>query len=254
MTGRVVFVGAGPGGPDLLTIAGAKTISMADVVLYAGSLVHPAIIELAKPGAEKRNSASMTLAECVELMRESVGKGRLVARVHTGDPSIFGTLTEQTRELDRLGIYWEVIPGVTAASAAAASAGLSFTLPELSQGVIIARQQGRTRTPPGMELDTLATHGMPMAIYLSGRLAKEVRSTLLKTLPPETPILCVQRAGWKEEKIIWTTLEGLEICVHSENLQDQTVFIVLPGHKAHIKTQSRLYAEDFSHGHRRSNS
>lgn len=254
MAGRVVFVGAGPGATDLLTIAGAKAIGMADLVLYAGSLVHPSVIALAKSGAEKRNSASMTLAECVELMRESVEKGKLVARVHTGDPSIFGTLAEQTRELDRLGISWGVIPGVTAACAAAACAGVSFTRPELAQGLIIARQEGRTRTHPGMELDALAANGLPMAIYLSGGLAKEVRTALLKALSPETPILCVQRAGWPEGKVVWTTLAKLEECVQLEKLHEQTVFIVLPAHGANAATSSRLYAEDFSHGYRKNSS
>lgn len=249
--GSVVFVGAGPGGPDFLTLAGARAISEADLVLYAGSLVHPAIIELAGPKAEKRNSANMTLEECVKLMQATVAQGKLVARVHTGDPAIFGALAEQARELTRLGIPWKVIPGVTAATAAAASAGISFTLPELAQGLIVARQPGRTGAPAEMELASLARHHMPMAIYLSGRLVKEMRQELLKSLPPETPVLCARRAGWAEATLLWTTLDNLEQCALRENLLDHTVFLVLPQHCAGRETNSRLYAEDFSHGHRR---
>ena len=247
--GSVIFTGAGPGDPDLLTIAAHRVISKADLILYAGSLVNPAILEIAKSDAKKYNSAGMTLEECLQLMIRHARNGELVARVHTGDPTIFGAIAEQIRGLDSAGIEWSIIPGVTAATAAAAAAGISLSMPEYAQGLILARQPGRTKTSSDAELFRLAGHGLPLALYLSGNLVGDVCGQLRKVLPESARVLCAQRVGWPDSRLIWTNLGELEKCVNAENLKEQTVFIVFPREGEVIK--SRLYAKDFSHKYRK---
>ncbi|MBO4301719.1 MAG: cobalt-precorrin-4/precorrin-4 C(11)-methyltransferase, partial [Desulfovibrio sp.] len=197
--GLVSFVGAGPGDPELLTIKGRKAIAEAALVLYTGSLVPAAVVACASPNAVIQDSAPLTLEQCHVLMREASLAGKLVARVHTGDPSLYGCLQEQTKLLDADGIPWRVIPGVTAACAAAAAAGLSFTIPEAAQSLIITRMKGETPVPDNEKLPALAAHKTSMAIYLSANRAEEVQKSLLRSLPAETPILCAHRVGWPDE-------------------------------------------------------
>lgn len=246
---HVTFVGAGPGDPELLTIKGQKAIARADLVLYAGSLVPRAITEYAKKGAEIHDSAPLTLEECHELARKTVLAGGNVARVHTGDPSLYSALPEQIALLDADGIPWEIIPGITAACAAAAAAGISFTLPEVSQSLIITRQPGRTPMPAAENIATLATHHTAMAIYLSGKTAAKTQNELSSVLDADTPVLCAHRTGWPAQKLVWTTVGGLAECVRANRLESQTVFLVLTGHKKRAG-RSRLYDGAFSHDFR----
>lgn len=249
-TGLVSFVGAGPGDPELLTIKGRKAIETAALVLYAGSLVPPEVVACAAPTATVVDSAPLALEQCHALVRAAALAGQDVARVHTGDPSLYGALREQAALLEADGIPWRVIPGVTAACAAAAAAGVSLTVPEVSQSLIISRMGGRTPVPEREALSRLAAHGASMAIYLSAHAAEALQEELSRSLPPETPIICAYRVGWPDERIIRTRLEHLSGSVRDAGLSRQTVFLVLPG-EAVQGAPSRLYAADFSHGWRR---
>ena len=247
--GTVWFIGAGPGDPELLTLKGRARIEAADLVLYAGSLVPPATVACAKAGAQVVDSAPLTLAECHALMRRTALSGGSVARVHTGDPSLYGTLREQIHLLDQDGIPHAVIPGVTSACAAAAAAGISFTVPEVTQSLILTRLAGRTPVPEAERLRTLAAHGSSLAVYLSAAEPEALQAELCAALPGSTPVLCAYRVGWPEQALHWATADTVAACVREHHLHRQTIFLVLPGQEA-AATASRLYAADFAHGWR----
>lgn len=249
-TGLVSFVGAGPGDPELLTIKGRNAIEAADLVLYAGSLVPQAVVACARPEATVVDSAPLTLEECHARVRKVALAGGLVARVHTGDPTLYGALREQTALLDADGIPWRVIPGVTAACAAAAAAGVSFSIPGTAQSLILCRATGRTPVPERESLASLAAHQTSMAIYLSTHAAARVAANLGTEFAPETPILCAHRVGWPDEHLAWTTLAELASCVESNSFDRQTIFLILPGELKEGTTRSCLYAPDFTHGWR----
>ena len=249
MPGLVSFVGAGPGDPELLTIKGRKAIETAGLVLYAGSLVPAEVVACARKGARVVDSAPLTLEECHTLALETALAGEDVARVHTGDPSLYGALREQISLLDRDGIPWRVIPGVTAACAAAAAAGVTFTWPEVTQSLVITRLEGRTPMPETEKIRRLAAHKSSMAIYLSARLADKAREELMRALPPETPVLCAHRVGWPDERLVWTDVENMARCVAKNGMERQTVFLVLPA-EGKAETRSRLYSADFAHSFR----
>lgn len=248
--GTVYFVGAGPGDPELLTIKGRNIIARAGLVLYAGSLVPPEIVACAAISARVEDSAPLTLEECHALTRETVLRGEDVARVHTGDPSLYGALREQIALLNHDGIGWRVIPGVTAACAAAAAAGVSFTVPTVTQSLIITRMEGRTPMPGRERIATFAAHKSSLAVYLSAGAVDTLQAELLLHLPPETVVICAYRVGWPEERIIRTSAGELAAAVRSHCLTRQTIFLVLPG-EAQAGAPSRLYAADFSHGFRK---
>lgn len=247
--GLVSFVGAGPGDPELLTLKGRKAIEEAALVLYAGSLVPREVVACAAPDAIVRDSAPLTLAQSHALVRETALAGKAVARVHTGDPSLYGALCEQAALLDAEGIPWRVIPGVTAACAAAAAAGVSFTVPEVTQSLVISRLEGRTPMPPGERLEKLAAHGTSMAVYLSAAGAETLQEKLLQALPPETTVICAHRVGWPDEQLVRTPLGELAACARRHNFARQTVFLILPG-EGREGAPSRLYDARFSHGFR----
>ncbi len=247
---RVYFIGAGPGDPDLITVRGRDLVARADLVLYAGSLVPAEVVACAKPGAVVANSAGMSLDETHALMLGTARAGGLVTRVHTGDPSLFGSVREQAGLLDRDGVSWTIVPGVTAAFAAAARAGVSFTVPEATQSLIITRLHGRTPVPESERLRSLARHGSSIAVYLSADKAAILASELrLAGLPESTPIVVARKVGHPEEKIIRTTLAGLEESVRSGNIVRQTVFLILPCENA-AQVPSKLYDASFGHGFR----
>lgn len=248
--GSVTFVGAGPGDPELLTLKGQACIAAADLVLYAGSLVPPATVACAKAGAQVVDSSPLTLEECHMLMRDCCRTGKQVARVHTGDPSLYGTVREQALLLAAAGIAYSVIPGVTSACAAAAAAGLSFTVPEVTQSLIITRMEGRTPVPEREKLRSLAAHGTSMAIYLSAGNPQGLQDELCAVLPSETPVLCSHRVGWPNARAVWATVGTLASIVTSHNMHRQTMFLVLPAHSAEA-TRSKLYDPTFAHGWRK---
>ena len=246
---RVYFIGAGPGDPDLITVRGRDLVARADLVLYAGSLVPAEVVACARPDAVVADSAGMSLEETHALMLETARRGGLVARVHTGDPSLFGSVREQAALLDRDGVPWTVIPGVTAAFAAAARAGVSFTVPEATQSLIITRLHGRTPVPESERLRELARHRSSVAVYLSADKAAELAAELrLAGLPEDTVIVVGHKVGHPQEKIIRTTLGGLQGSM--TGITRQAVFLVLPAENAAV-TPSRLYDAAFGHGFRK---
>jgi precorrin-4/cobalt-precorrin-4 C11-methyltransferase len=243
---RVYFIGAGPGDPELLTVKASRIIAAADLVLYAGSLVSPGIVALAKPAARVVDSAPLTLEETHALMAAAAGRGELVARVHTGDPALYGAIAEQASLLTAANIPYGVIPGVTSASAAAAAFAVTFTVPEITQTLILTRLAGRTPMPPGEALADLARHRSAMAVYLSAGDPEGVAKALLDGgYPPETPVALAHRLGWPGEKRLWATIATLAETVRREGIDRQTVFLILPG--LGQATASKLYDAAFSH-------
>lgn len=250
--GTVWFIGAGPGDPELLTMKAHRLIAEAGLVLYAGSLVPPQVVAHANPAAHVVDSAPLTLEQTHALMRDAARNGHTVARVHTGDPALYGTIREQIRLLDADRIPWQVVPGVTSACAAAASEGISFTVPEVTQSLIITRLEGRTPVPEAEKLRALAAHGCSMAIYLSAGAPERLREELLAAgLPGNTTVLAAHRVGWPDGRNVWTTIDALPETIAASGFTRQVMFLVLPGqHAPH--TLSRLYAADFTHGWRNS--
>lgn len=246
---QVYFIGAGPGDPELITVKGQNIIQKADLVLYAGSLVPKSLTEKAKPGAEVIDSAPLNLEQTHDLILKAVQNKGLVARVHTGDPSLYGAVREQIRLLKQEGISYQIIPGVTAAFAAASKAAVSFTVPEKTQTLTITRLEGRTPVPEGEKLASLAGHQNAMAIYLSAAHAPRMVEELTQGgFAPHTTIVIAHKVGWPGEKIFTTRLDEVCSVVEREGLNRQTVFLVLPGQES--ETYSKLYDPDFAHGFR----
>lgn len=248
---QVYFIGAGPGDPELITVKGHKCIQQADLVLYTGSLVPKEVVACAKENAKVVDSSSMTLNETHAMILETVRSGGTVARVHTGDPSLYGAIKEQTILLDHNGISYEVIPGVTVAFAAAAAAKISFTLPEKAQTVIFTRMEGRTPVPDRERLRDLARHNTSMALYLSSSDPDGVVKELMAGgYSGETPVVVAYRVGWPDELLVTTQLSALADVVKETGIHKQAVFLVLPGQKDD-PVFSRLYSPEFSHGFRK---
>ena len=247
---QVFFIGAGPGDPDLLTVKGQKILRQAELVLYAGSLVPKEIVEQAKRDAEVLDSSPMTLEETHAKIVETVRRGGLVARVHTGDPSLYGATKEQMYLLDKAGVPYEIVPGVTVAFAAAAAAKISFTLPEKTQTLILTRLAGRTPVPDREKLRDLARHGASLAIYLSASNPEGLVEELLTGgYPEDTPVVIAHRVGWPDELTLKTSLSNLSKTVKDARIRKQVVFLVLPGQEQE-PVFSKLYSPDFTHGYR----
>lgn len=247
---QVYFIGAGPGDPELLTLKAARIIGMADLVLYAGSLVPRAVLAEAKDSAKIVDSAPLALEEQHTLVLETVRAGGLVARVHTGDPALFGAVREQADLLDAAGVDWEVVPGVSAAFAAAAAAKVSFTRPGGTQSLIVTRLAGKTPVPESENLRDLARHGSALAVYLSAGDAEGVQRELLAGgLDPETAVVVGHRVGWPDGSILETTVGDLARAVAEAGFTRQAVFLVLPGQGR--GGRSKLYDAGFSHLYRR---
>ncbi len=206
----VDFVGAGTGAVDLITVRGKELLERADVIIYAGSLVNPALLDHAKEGCQIYNSAQMTLEEIVAVMREADRQGKRTVRLHTGDPSLYGAIREQMDRLDDLGIAYETCPGVSACFGAAASLDLEYTLPGVSQSLIITRMEGRTPTPESESIESLAAHKASMAVYLSAGRMRELQERLLRGgYDHDTPAAIVYKATWPEEKVCRCTVGTL---------------------------------------------
>ena len=205
----VHFIGAGPGDPELLTLKGKRLIDAADVIIYAGSLVNKEVLAGAKEGAKIYNSATMTLEEVIDVMKDADAKGLDVARVHTGDPAIFGAHREQMDALERLGIEYEVIPGVSSFLATAAALRKEYTLPGVSQTVILTRMEGRTPMPPKEKLRDLAKHNATMIIFLSVGMIDKLAETLREEYREDTPVAVVYKASWEDQKIVIGNLTNI---------------------------------------------
>ncbi len=247
---QVFIVGAGPGDPELITVKGQKLLQQADVIIYAGSLVNPALLDMTKQGAQIYNSASMTLPEVIETIDAAVKKGQQVVRLHTGDPSIYGAIQEQMDELSKRNIDYKVIPGVSSFLATAAALKQEYTLPGISQTVIITRNEGRTPVPEKEKLASLAAHGATMCIFLSIHMLDEVVKELISGgYAADTPIAIVQKASWPEEKIIRATLETIVKEIEGKDIT-RTAMIVVSRCLDTAYDLSRLYAPEFSHMYR----
>lgn len=251
----VLFVGAGPGDPELITVKGQKALAQADLVIYAGSLVPEAVLKWTRSSVRILNSAGMALGEIVAEMESAWLEGQHVVRLHTGDPSLYGAIFEQMAELNRQSIPYRVIPGVSAAFAAAAAMGIEYTLPEVSQTLIITRMAGRTPVPEKEALASLAAHQTTMAIYLSVGMIDKVAEVLQAAYGLAAPCAVVYRASQPDEKIIYSTLDRLVEEVDQAGIRRQAVIIVgrvLDVSLESLRHKSKLYDAGFAHGFRAS--
>ncbi len=247
---HVSFVGAGPGDPELITVKGQRLLGEADVIIYAGSLVNPALLSLAKQGASIYNSASMTLDQVIEVMEKATKRGQKTVRLHTGDPSIYGAIQEQMDALDKKNISYEVIPGVSSFLATAAALQREYTLPDVSQTVIITRLEGRTPVPEKEKLALLASHNATMCIFLSVHMIDSVMKELIDGgYQQDTPVAIVQKASWPDQKIFRGTVSTIGKIVTDAKI-DRTAMIVVGRCLDSQYALSRLYAPEFGHMYR----
>lgn len=243
----VHFVGAGPGAVDLITVRGARLVENADVIIYAGSLVNKELLSYAKDTAQIYNSAQLTLLEVIDICQDANEKGLDIVRLHTGDPSIYGAVREQMDELTRRGIEYDSCPGVSACFAAAASLDIEYTLPGVSQSLIITRMEGKTKVPSKESIESFASHGASMAIYLSTGMLDELSQKLIAGGYCETaPAAIVYKASWPEEKKIICTIGSLAECARKEEIIKTAIVLVGDAIGASDYELSRLYAPDFS--------
>ena len=244
------FVGAGPGAPDLITLRCAKLLGSAGMIIYAGSLVNPELLKLAPKDCEIYNSASMTLDEVIEKLKSAHDRGIDAVRLHTGDPSIYGAIREQMDRLKALGIPYDITPGVSSFCAAAAAAEAEYTLPSVSQTVIITRMEGRTPVPPREKLSSLAAHQASMALFLSSGLMEATCAALLEGgYPPDTPAAVVYKASWPEQKVLRGTIATIASQAEAENIRN-TALILVGRFLGDDYELSKLYDASFSHGFR----
>jgi precorrin-4/cobalt-precorrin-4 C11-methyltransferase len=252
VTGRVTFVGAGPGAADLITVRGARALADADIVVWAASLVHPDVLDYARPEAEVVDSSTLALESTVDIYRRAAGEGRHVVRLHSGDPALWGAVQEQLDACAGLDLTVEVVPGVSAYAAAAAAAGRELTVPEVAQSVVLTRLGGgRTPMPPGESVEAFARHGTTMAVFLSAARSRQLAAELLAGgYPAQTPVLVASRVSWPDELLVWCTVGTLEATVKAHRLWKHTLFLVGPALAA-TGTRSHLYHPGHFHGYRR---
>ena len=243
----VHFVGAGCGAPDLITVRGARLLNEADVIIYAGSLVNPDLLHYAKPGCEIHDSARLTLEQVMDIIRGAEARGLTTVRLHTGDSSIYGAVREQFDELQKAGIEYDVCPGVSAFCGAAASLKAEYTLPEVSQTVIISRMEGRTPVPEKENIRSLASHGATMVLFLSTGLLEGLQKELLAGgYAPDTPAAIVYKATWPEEKVFRCTVSTLAKTAR-ENKITKTALITIGNFLGNDYERSKLYDPAFTH-------
>lgn len=241
------FVGAGPGAADLITVRGKKLLEEADIIIYAGSLVNPELLNYAKRDCEIHNSASMTLEQVIDVMKKGYRLNKKIVRLHTGDPAIYGAIREQFDLLDELDIPYQVTPGVSSAFGAAAALCAEYTLPDVTQTVILTRMEGRTPVPPKEEISLLASHQATMVIFLSTGMLQELSERLIKGgYSKDTPAAIVYKATWPEQKIVRTTVGKLAEAAEKENIT-KTALITVGGFLGDKYDRSKLYAPDYSH-------
>jgi precorrin-4/cobalt-precorrin-4 C11-methyltransferase len=222
----VYFIGAGPGDPELITVKGRRLLERCPVVIYAGSLVDPEILRWARADAARHDSSGLDLDKQLSLMAEANAAGLDVARLHTGDPSLYGAIAEQIRGLRRLGIPYELVPGVSACFAAAAALGLEYTLPGGTQTLILTRRSGRTPVPETESLPRLAEAGAAMVLYLSAGATEGVEAELLPAYGPDCPVAVVYRATWPDQQILHCRLSELAATVRKAGLRRHALILV----------------------------
>ncbi len=254
--GEVVFVGAGPGDPRLITVLGREAVETADVILYAGSLVNPAVLRWARPEAESHDTAPMDLEQTTRICLRAARAGRRVVRLHTGDPSLYGAIQEQIAPLEAAGIRCRVIPGVSSAFASAAALGTQLTLPGASQTVIFTRLGGRTPVPEGESLDRLAASGATLCVFLSvGRIDEVVAACRAAGRAGDTPAAVVHRASWPDQAWVAGTLSDIGPRVRAAGFRRQAMILVGEALRPRLVgwdgfQRSKLYDPSFHHGFR----
>ncbi len=250
--GKVTFVGAGPGAPDLITLRGATAIAAADVVVWASSLVHEGVLGHARPGARVLDSAAMSLEQVVELFEQAARQGLLVARVHSGDPTLWGAVAEQLERARDLGLDTEVVPGVSSFTAVAAAVQRELTVPQVAQSVVLTRLEGgKTPMPAGESVRAFAAHQTTMALFLSAARSAQLQEELLAGgYPPQTPCVVGHRVSWEDELILRCRLDELAATMRANKLWKHTLVLVGPALQAG-GTRSHLYHPGHFHGHRR---
>jgi len=247
----VLFVGAGPGDPELITLKGQRALAQADLILYTGSLIPADLLAHARPEAEKVDTASLDLEIIVGRLTAAHQEGLRAVRLHTGDPSLYSAIQEQIVLLQQAQVPYRVIPGVTAGAAAAAALAQELTIPEVTQTVIYTRAAGRTPVPEAESLDKLARHRATLVIYLSVQLIDKVVEQLLPQYGPETPVAVVYRASWPDEEIIRGTLATIAGQVQEAGIRRQALILVGPALAAgETAGRSKLYDGSCSHGYR----
>lgn len=255
-SGEVLFVGAGPGDPELITVKGLKALQQADVVVYAGSLVNPALLEECPPDCEIHDSAPLNLDQVLEILLAGCQANKRVVRLHTGDPALYGAIQEQMEALDAAGIDYAVIPGVTATFAAAASLRQELTLPGVSQTLTLSRLAGRTPVPEKEQLQRLAANGGTLCLYLSVGMMDKLVAELLAggTFTKQTPVAVVYRASWPDEKTVEGTLADIAAKVMQAGITRQALVLVgevLSARRKGVPEKSKLYDPGFEHGYRK---
>lgn len=247
----VHFVGAGSGAADLITLRGKSLLEKADVVIYAGSLVNPELLRYAQPECEIYNSAKMTLDEVIDVMEKAESCGKITVRLHTGDPSVYGAVREQMDRLDKLGIAYDVCPGVSSFCGAAAALKAEYTLPDVSQTVILTRMAGRTPVPESESIESLAAHNATMVIFLSTGMLEELSQRLMSGgYSPDTPAAIVYKATWADEKVCRCTVATLAQTARDNSIT-KTALITVGHFLGEIRSLSKLYSADFETGFRK---
>lgn len=243
----IKFVGAGPGDPELITLKGHRALSEADIVIYAGSLVNPALLDACKGGCIVHNSAYLNLEEIIDLCVKGTQKGKKVVRLHTGDFSIYGSLREQIERLKQENIPYELIPGVSSFLGAASALEIEYTIPEITQSLIITRMEGRTPVPEAESIRSFAKHGASMAIFLSTGLMDKVMEELTEGgLEKDTPVAVIYKATWPDQKIVMGTIETICDKVSEEGIE-KTALIIVGKCLGASFNDSLLYHKDFKH-------
>lgn len=243
----VHIVGAGPGAPDLITVRGKELLEKADVIIYAGSLVNPALLDYKKPDCAVYDSAKMTLEEVIEVVVQAESGGKMTVRLHTGDPCIYGAIREQMDGLDHRGISYEICPGVSSFCGAASAMKMEYTLPEVTQSVIITRMAGRTPVPERESIASFAAHGATMVIFLSTGMLKELSNELIRGgYSPETPAAICYKATWPEEKTVVCTVATLEECAQREQIRKTALILVGDAVSQSNYSRSLLYDPSFT--------
>ena len=245
------FVGAGPGDPDLITVKGQRLLAAADLIIYAGSLVNPALLAMAKPGCAIHDSAALDLDQVISLMGEAAARGHATVRLHTGDPSIYGAIREQMDRLRARGIAFEQVPGVSSFFAAAAALKAEYTLPGITQTVILTRMEGRTAVPGPEAIRSLASHGSTMVVFLSVHQIDGLVGELLAggSYRADTPVAVVHKASWPDQRIVRGTLADIAAAVETAGIR-KTALVVIGDFLGDEYELSKLYDPGFSHGYR----
>lgn len=243
----IYIVGAGPGAEDLITIRGVELLKKADTIIYAGSLVNPGLLKYAKDACSIHDSAKMTLEEVISVMEKDDGPNKIIVRLHTGDPSIYGAIREQMDILDSKGMEYEYVPGVSSFIGAASALKAEYTLPNVSQTVILTRMAGRTPVPEKEEIESLASHQATMIIFLTSTMLKELSRRLIEGgYSPDTPAAIVYKATWPDQKVIRTTVENIAVEAEKEGI-NKMALICVGNFLGDNYDRSKLYHPEFTH-------